>query len=1135
MSKSCTESKVLLLSGLLVLSVGIVSAQGLTLNVISPPQNNSVTSNETIHINATVDPEGDSKGWSAYNLTYVDSSPPQPEKINKSFNTTLDAGTLEPGNYNLTFKAQDSAGDTGDKLINFSIAGGGGGPEGPGGGGEGLEIDDQKASTRDTESPNIAFLGNDLDLQNGDISHLYNLTRNISTSETLIDGHNVTDDPITTSLSDPEGRYTLYDENNSNNNISIDLVRNYSEVVGRVNSTNVTNVSMHYWQNGSYEPGLRQGFSLNTSWDNSTGESLFRMNITDSVSKFWLNITLDSGSKFTTSRGAQAFRKNVQVPRVNDVNIFGTANFTGNVTNNMTNAPEKNIRVRIRRKPGNEFYPSRFPKATVPPTKYQLTDSSGRYKFTGLQSGNYIVDVRNYSAARSSKRSALDSMGTPAKPNFPGNKDFNVTMDVGNASLKMIGNSGSNLRYGFIISNYNSGNSYLKTGVNPGVETRITVPNGSYSILAAKFVSSDGFFPSILTDSANVLVPEGSSSQTKELGFPKLVTINGTVEDSSNNPVKNVQVIAENQSEAAFFSGRTDSNGEYSLKVRNQTNYSLTVEPGFDSELSSKNKTISVPENKTVDFTLSTGPYIEGYYNISSDGTGVEDVRINAFNSSLNSYGFAETGPNGYFKIGGLRNNTDYTLFVETPPGYPSKQRQDVTALSSGNWTNFTSGSTQRYDLNGTIKSESGKRLNATVIIESLSTGKRSTNITSNGSYSFSQIDSGSYGVLIEPENSSFSSERTRLGLSSNETVNFSLSRLNTVSGYVTSKSGNTGLSDVLVVARNTTSGSFGSDRTNSSGYYSIEVSNVSHTVELYPAPDSSYQYNSSSINTSVIGGSRDFELESGVYLAGNVRDPGVKNLSGYISIWNNSVNITRYQKFDDGSYNVTGLDKSVGYNIYVNTDNSSYGFNRSSITDKSVPGTRDFNFTGLKGPEVWVTVKANSTGGTLANATVTLNGSVRTTNSQGIAKFGKQVDGKKVTIKATKTNYNTSLEQVTVKTNYSSGAGRSSREIQNETLVINNSIGNLVDVSINVTDGSGSYVSQATVVARSNATGRTSSGITDNSGSATLSNILPGKNYVTAISSGNKLEVLNVTFTRGDDTSTTRGNNFDLEYEVPK
>jgi hypothetical protein len=528
------------------------------------------------------------------------------------------------------------------------------------------------------------------------------------------------------------------------------------------------------------------------------------------------------------------------------------------------------------------------------------------------------------------------------------------------------------------------------------------------------------------------------------------------------------------------------------------------------------------------DFTLNEGPFIEGYVN---DSTGVEDVRITAYNSTTYSYGRAETDSDGYYKIGGLEENTNYSVYVDTPEGYPRIQTK--VYLNGSNETKNFDISKDLHSLSGTVENSEGEPLSGTLYVSKEDSVVKKTDITG-GQYSLTGIERGFYRIRAVSSNSSYKEESEFTELDSDETVDFSIPKFTGVSGKIKDKTSQNGVEDVWVHAYNYSTRSYDSDRTGPDGKYSLEIANTSHKVRIYPGGGSDYTPKKANISKSDVGSTKDFNITKGSFISGKISDPGKANFSGFISVWNRSSDAYGYERFTGGTYNLTGL-KDTGYNVYIYVKNDSYSSKRTTVSSSKIGGTKDFTFALNSGPKLWVTVK-DATGSVVTNATVEVEGEAKRTNSNGLVKYDERKNKETVAIKATKSKYNSTIKYEKMSTTYTTSLGTSSRDIQNVTLVIGRIQDKLRDIPVNVTKN-GNDVSKATVVARvaSNRSSLNSADVTGSSGGATLQDLLPDKNYIVSISADGNFESKEISLGSADSSGSTTLGSYSLSWEVPK
>lgn len=1070
-----------------LLLVGLVTALSTSGSAASPniypgsPTNGSTVSG-TINLSAYVDdPDGDSITTRQYNIQNSSGS-----VDSGSYNTTYNASYLSDGKYNFTFYAEDNNTESSTaKVYGVSVDNGGDNSVS-------LSVDDGKTATQGSLGTAIAFVGSMLEI-NGNDTHIYNLT---NSADQLIDSAFGSNSLNTSNAS--KGRFNVSSRNNTSQFTSVDLVSSESDVTGRIPvSKSSVDVDVLYWLNGSVATGSNN-FSLSSeTWPPSgSGETLYTMNFTRD--RFWIRVNTSNITKVKPTQGVGNFAvEEVEEPRVNDFALEQPSNITGNATYR-NGTPAAGIQLRLRRI-DRTYTGSRIPYSSAPPKMHTTTDSTGGYKFTGLQKGeNYFIDVTNHDHIVYNRSSLLDSRGV--KINSSGTEiayNFNVTPDVGNLSLNLQGVEKKDVRYGMLAMPANStAGGKLEAGLEPG-KHNVTLRNRSYRILAAKFViDSNSSFPTILTESKKIKIVEDASKELK-IGFPATVEINGTVSTGSGT-LSGGQIVARNRSERAFYSTRVASDGSYSLSLENDTSYTFEIQPPFDSKYQSTETNVTITGDTRKNFSVSSGATLEGY--VTSGGTGVGDVQVNVWNGTKNVYGENVTNGSGYYSIGGLESNLNYTVFVDPPAGYP--YTETTAELSGSSDVKNISLTSQNYSLTVNVQDSSSNDLNATLTLESEENGVRKKAETT-GTYSFTGLSGGFYRISADPENSSYGEKREFVYLDSDETVDMKLSLFKGLRGKVKDSSTGSGIGDAFVYAYNYSEDSFDSDETDSDGSYELELSQVDHSLKVYAPGDQNYKSNTTTVSASEVGGSKDIELSKGESLSGTIEDSSGNGLSGFISVYNSTEESYGYTEFSNGDYNVTGL-KNVPYRAYVSVDSQKFSSRTFEIGTSNLTNGRNFTFGSNTGPELRVVVRDTS-GAAVSNASVVARGELKITGTDGDVNFGKQPNNEKVTIRVSKPDYNTSSRTVTVKSTQSTSLGTTQVSVQNESFTIKNVQGELKDYSINLTK-SGKNVSEASVVARSNSSSSslTSSAITGSDGSGTLEDLLPGPYFVTVSEDGN-------------------------------
>ncbi len=152
-------------------------------------------------------------------------------------------------------------------------------------------------------------------------------------------------------------------------------------------------------------------------------------------------------------------------------------------------------------------------------------------------------------------------------------------------------------------------------------------------------------------------------------------TIQGTVRDTSNNPVQGAQVVA---TPGNIASSSTGSTGTYSLQVPSGT-YNLTARAPLYSDQTKTGVTVASGQTATVDFSL-----------IPNVGWITGTVRNRADNSAITDASILTTSSGGAQKAGSTDANGHYNITVEpgtysvnaTANGFYGQAKTGVQVLS---------------------------------------------------------------------------------------------------------------------------------------------------------------------------------------------------------------------------------------------------------------------------------------------------------------------------------------------------------------------------------------------------------------------------------------------------------------------
>ncbi|RJS73907.1 PKD domain-containing protein, partial [Methanophagales archaeon] len=344
---------------------------------------------------------------------------------------------------------------------------------------------------------------------------------------------------------------------------------------------------------------------------------------------------------------------------------------------------------------------------------------------------------------------------------------------------------------------------------------------GNYSLM----VTQNGTYTVTVTpppeenlagDSASVYVTVGETTfcnfTLREGGI-----IAGRVTDVNGTGIANARVETTDITHTILKYNLTNSTGYYSIKGLPNNTYVVTAYPPYGANLVTNSTTVTVTQGQTTfyNFILKEGGTITGKVTYEN-GTGISDVEVEARGPG---YGWTYTNATGDYTISGLETGT-YT--VTAYPLYGSNLVSNTTTaiVTAGETTVVNLILHPPATITGRITDENGTGIyNAYVDIWGPSRGSTYTNTS--GYYTITGLEEGFYHVYAyPPSGTNLISNSTDVFVKAGQTttVNLILEEGGILTGRVTDTNGTS-----IYNARVSASGpSWGSDYTDSSGYYEI-------------------------------------------------------------------------------------------------------------------------------------------------------------------------------------------------------------------------------------------------------------------------------------------------------------------------
>ncbi|MFB6190801.1 MAG: carboxypeptidase-like regulatory domain-containing protein, partial [Candidatus Nanohaloarchaea archaeon] len=347
-------------------------------------------------------------------------------------------------------------------------------------------VDDGSSATSTNYPTEVAFIGNNLTIDSSGFvlpTTTFNLTN--------VSGVAVTGEVnLTTANVTSEGRYLVRNES-SNRTVAIDLVSNTSDITGRIKAQEditKTDIELRYWLNNSRVD--YSGNLINTTgpsvW-NSTGEYIYRVNTT-SIGKMWIGINSSQGGDFYVASSGD------RQPRITDFPpVKPSGNVSGRIVNE-TGSGVANVTVRVSGVVSSPLLMiERLPYLDRPPIRTEMTNGTGHFNFTGLQSGlDYSVEVTNSSFRRTNHTPFGADISLSSGESVDAG-EFQVTSTLGGINATVDAPVAEDVRYGMIAGNRDTGKGYMEpvNGTNNDYFFG-NIPNGSYTVMMFRIDTRGG-------------------------------------------------------------------------------------------------------------------------------------------------------------------------------------------------------------------------------------------------------------------------------------------------------------------------------------------------------------------------------------------------------------------------------------------------------------------------------------------------------------------------------------------------------------------------------------------------------------------------------------------------------------------
>ncbi|MCF6409864.1 carboxypeptidase regulatory-like domain-containing protein [Pseudalkalibacillus salsuginis] len=435
------------------------------------------------------------------------------------------------------------------------------------------------------------------------------------------------------------------------------------------------------------------------------------------------------------------------------------------------------------------------------------TNGSGDYSFTSIEPGSYTVrfsktaytTVTQPVTVSSNRISTLNL----ALPPLPGSINGSVTAQGGgvlqNARVTLTDTFGALI--GQTVTD--AGGSYYFPQVKPGHYT-LSVSRDNYQ-----------------SKTEGVEVSPNSVSTVNFVLSPNPATVNGTVENTTGQPIADALVQVKNEAGIIVAFTFTDTNGQFAFNSIAPGTYFLQASAD-DFAKQTLGTTLSAGETETLTFRLVT---VFGTFT----GT-VRDERTNIPLPSANVRVIDQSGidvtstvtsSNGSYTIGSLRPGSYSIIF--SADGYGSTILGGVVEENQSTTVNATM---QRLvgSIDGSVTDQTGNPISGALVRLFSENVLVSSIVTDNtGRFGFSNLTPGSYSVTVSAENFATHSQGVIVRSDETSIVEITMTALaGNIAGNVTDNQGNPIGGAVLVLRQAQSDIIVARTVTNNEGVYSL-------------------------------------------------------------------------------------------------------------------------------------------------------------------------------------------------------------------------------------------------------------------------------------------------------------------------
>jgi len=370
-----------------------------------------------------------------------------------------------------------------------------------------------------------------------------------------------------------------------------------------------------------------------------------------------------------------------------------------------------------------------------------ITDSSGNYTIYKLPAGTYTVKGLKVDCT-------FSDCQTPEVTSGQTTSGVDLVGVNGKISGKVTESDGTTPIEGAFVTAKNS------NGIIKGRD--ITDSLGNYELIGlatGSYTVKSWHDEGPIAEVSSVSVTDGQNTN-RDLAAAG-GSISGTVKNSSQTAIEGAILTAKKGS--STYNTTSDSSGNYKIEALPAGTYDVAVNPNVNDYVADKIDDVTVVANEETqnqDFTLGPSGKITGTIKNSSQEA-IEGALVLAVDPSNTDEAYipTTTDTNGNYTVNYLRTGT-YTIFISAD-GYVSDSETgvSVTAGQTTSGKNFTLG-TSGGTISGTVYESDGQTPIENAAVQCASEGKswRNTITNSNGQYSLTLLQAGTYKVIASAD-----------------------------------------------------------------------------------------------------------------------------------------------------------------------------------------------------------------------------------------------------------------------------------------------------------------------------------------------------------------------------------------------